>query len=239
MANLPLAFGEILVGAIVLDAGIKGAGIADVVQGKATQAPLPGSGSTSASGSSGGGGSSKIPAGSYTNPFPGAKTGRIDQGVDYTITQALSPGKAKVLVADASNSGWGGGGYLALQLLDGPLAGQVMYIAEGFKPTVKVGQVVNAGAVLGHAIKNPYNGILGNIEAGWANPSNPGQPLAQTLGGYSGDQSEPGLTAGYSFSLFVKALGGIGGEFEGAGAALAHAVEQEFAGSAPAGVPYG
>src|ERR1700746_1016957 len=40
MANLPLAFAEVLVGAIVLDAGVKGDSIANVIRGRATQHPL-------------------------------------------------------------------------------------------------------------------------------------------------------------------------------------------------------
>lgn len=40
MANLPLAFAELLAGGILIDAGIKGASIADVVKGSATAQPL-------------------------------------------------------------------------------------------------------------------------------------------------------------------------------------------------------
>lgn len=42
MANLPLAFAELVVGGIILDAGIKGASVADVVKGQATQNPIAG-----------------------------------------------------------------------------------------------------------------------------------------------------------------------------------------------------
>ena len=84
------------------------------------------------------------------------------------------------------------------------------------------------------------NGVVGNIEAGWANPSSPAQPLAQSLGGYSGDQSQQGLTAGYSFSQFVSSLGGAAGVFQGAGANLAAKIRSLFSGgSIPAGVPFG
>lgn len=42
MANLPLAFIELLGGAVLVDAAIKGASIADVVKGQATQKPITG-----------------------------------------------------------------------------------------------------------------------------------------------------------------------------------------------------
>ena len=98
---------------------------------------------------------------------------------------------------------------------------------------------MNAGDRIGVAVHNPYNTIVGNIEAGWADPSSPGQPLAQSLAGYAGDQSQQALTAGYSFSKFVQALGGVAGVFQGAGAALQKAIMAEFpSGHHPAGVPY-
>lgn len=246
MANLPLAFAELLGGAILLDAAIKGDTIANVVTGKATAHPLPGSqtsqigsgGGASTTGTAAGGQTPNVAPGTYTNPVPGARTGRIDQGVDYTGSQFLAPGKSKILQADASNSGWAGGGYIAAQLLDGPLAGAVYYFAEGISPLVQAGDIVAAGTALGQAATNPYNGAFGNIEAGWANSAGTA-PLAQSLSGYSGDQSIQGLTAGYSFSRFVNALGGVAGVFQGAGAALAGAVRGEWHGlTHPQEVPY-
>lgn len=255
MANLVLAFGEILAAAILLDAGIKGDTIPNVVNGIATQHPLEGASSSSSStstsssagsgpGSSGGsvgaGAAAGAAAGSYVNPVPGASTGRIDQGVDYTLSSQgfLAPGRSKILVATSGDPGWGGGGYIAGQLLDGPLAGQIWYAAEGILPAIAPGSVVNAGQLVGEPVHSPYNGILGNIEAGWTNPSNPRQTLAQSLSGYGGDQSSQALTAGYSFSQFVSALGGVAGEFQGAGVSLEHSIEHEFAGAIPAGVPF-
>jgi biotin carboxyl carrier protein len=178
--------------------------------------------------------------GTYTNPIPGAQSGRIDQGVDYTLSSSgfLAPGKSKVLIANQSDRGWDGGGYLALQLLTGPLAGAVYYVAEGVRPIVHVGQIVDAGQQLVTRSYNPYNGILGNIEAGWATPGNPGQPLSQSQGAYSGDQSQTGLTAGYSFSRFVSSLGGVAGEFQGAGAAIENTITGLFRGGKPNWVPF-
>lgn len=241
MANLVLTFGEVLVGAVVLDAAVKGDSIANVIKGVATSHPLPGAASSSAAGGTitGGGGQTSVAPGTYTNPLPGAQTGRIDQGVDYTGKQFLAPGKSQILVSNQSDSGWGGGGYIAAKLLDGPLAGSVYYFAEGIAPSVKAGQTVAAGTILGIPVSNPFNGLLGNIEAGWADPSSPGRPLAQSLAGYGGDQSTQALTAGFSFSRFVQALGGVAGVFQGAGQSLASAIQGEFSGGqAPAGVPF-
>lgn len=237
MANLVLAFAELLGGAVILDAAIKGDSIGNVVRGTATQNPIGDSSSSSGSPSA------PTSSGTYLNPVPGASTGRIDQGVDYTLSSSgfLAPGRSKILHADASNSGWAGGGYIAAQLLDGPLAGSVYYVAEGVAPAAGItkDKIVAAGTPLVVRVKNPYNGVLGNIEAGWADPSNPTRPLAQSLSGYSGDQSSQALTAGYSFAKFVQAVGGAGGIFQGAGQALAATVKHAFAGATPAGVPYG
>jgi hypothetical protein len=58
------------------------------------------------------------------------------------------------------------------------------------------------------------------------------------MAGWSNDQDVHSLTAGYSFSKFVHALDGPIGTFEGAGGALASAVEGAFSGGHPTGVPY-
>jgi hypothetical protein len=234
MANLVLSFAELLAGVVLMDAAIKGDSITNVIQGKATQHPLT---SNAAAGGSSTGAAS-IDPGTYINPVPGASTGRIDQGVDYTLGPGgfVAPGKSQILVADQSNAGWKGGGYLAAKLLDGPLKNAVYYVAEGISPLVTAGQTVAAGTPLTASVANPYNNLVGNVEAGWANPNSPTVPLAQSLTGYSGDQSRQGLTAGYSFSSFVHALGGVPGVFQGAGQVLAGAIEQAFSTGAEAGV---
>jgi hypothetical protein len=234
MANLVLAFGEILVGAIVLDAGIKGDSIPNVIRGQATQHPL-----TTASAAGAGAGGADPGVGGYVNPVPGASTGRVDQGVDYHLGPQgfLAPGKSQIVYVGAGG-GWGNE-YVAGKLLDGPLAGAVWYIAEA--PAKAAGIVEGAIVKAGQQITPPGSSTGGAVEAGWANPSNPGQTLAQSMPGYppGGDQSTQALTAGYSFSKFIHALGGIAGTFEGAGTALSGAVEQAGSGLiAAAGVPY-
>jgi hypothetical protein len=245
MPNLVLAFAELLAGAVVIDAAIKGDSIANVVRGQATMHPLSGGGSSSSSSStsssSSSGASSSSSVESYVNPVPGAKTGRIDAGVDYTLSSSgfLAPGRSQILQADASNAGWKGGGYIAAKLLDGPLAGAVYYVAEGVKPAAGIikDAIVPAGTQLVTRVTNPYNGTLGNIEAGWASRSTPAVP--QGFVNNTNDQSITALTQGYSFSKFIHALGGPVGTFEGAGGALASAIEHTFQGGAPPGVPYG
>lgn len=183
MANLPLAFAELLVGAIVLDAGIKGASLADVVKGQATQTPLPGNQvSTSSTGSTSVGG---VVGGS--TPFSSnATSSRLDQGQDLTSSIFNAPVAGTVTIADQTNTGWDGGGYIALKLdqpitlADGTVV-KFLYWAEGIAPTVGVGQHVSAGQQIGTPVTNPYNGIVGNIEWGVAGGANGGQPLAQLV----------------------------------------------------------
>lgn len=208
MATLPLAFAELLIGAIVLDAGIKGDSIANVVKGQATSQGMPGS---NTSGSSGGSSTStgtdptaKVTPGSYTNPFPGAAPSRVDQGVDYTITKpVLAPGK---LVIKRVGQIAGFGTYIAGQLLDGPLAGRGVYFAEGLAPAsgVKAGSIINAGQPVADPATGPYG--HGVIESGWADiTSSWYAPLAQGTGGY---QEGTSTAAGASYNRFIHALGG-------------------------------
>jgi hypothetical protein len=236
VANLVLAFGEVLVGAIVLDAGIKGDSIPNVIQGKATQHPLTSSSTAPSSTGSppGATGVTIDPSSGYTNPVPGATTGRVDQGVDYHLGPQgfLAPGNSKIVYTGAGG-GWGNE-YVAGQLLDGPLKGAVWYIAEA--PAKLAGIAEGVIVKAGQQITPAGSSTGGAIEAGWANPSNPGQTLAQSMTGYGGDQSTQALTAGWSFSKFVHGLGGAVGTFEGAGAGLAAAIEQG-AGLAAAGLP--
>jgi hypothetical protein len=237
-----LSFAELLAGAVLLDAAVKGDTIANVIKGTATSHPLPGSSSAGAggagSGAAGAGTSTgAIAPGSYINPVPGATTGRIDQGVDYALGPQgfVAPGRSQIVYVGSGTglSGWGNE-YVAGKLLDGPLTGKIWYIAEA--ASTSAGIAKDAIVQAGQQIVPKGSSTGGAIEAGWANPGNPGNPLAQSLAGYAGDQSRPALTAGYSFSSFVHALGGTPGVFQGAGQALAGAIEQAFSSGALAGV---
>lgn len=137
---------------------------------------------------------------SGTNPFPGATGSRLDQGFDLTGKQFLAPAPSKIVYSSQSVAGWKGGGLVAGQILSGPKAGMVWYMAEGISPTVSVGQQIGAGAQVGVPAMNPYNGLIGNIEAGWANPAAPTQPLAQV-------SSNPSSVA-WDFYNYIRSLGG-------------------------------
>lgn len=154
----------------------------------------------------------------YVNPVGKWSPSRIDAGVDGTLnSQYLAPGNSKILIADAHNSGWAGGGYIAGMFLDGSLKGKVWYVSEGVAPVVPVNAKVSAGQPVAQPVPSPYNGVNGNIETGWAAPSQPGNPLAHTLPGYTGDQSAQGIAAGNSFNRFLVSLGAQPGVVQGDG----------------------
>lgn len=138
--------------------------------------------------------------GKGTNPFPGATGSRLDQGFDLTSQVFRAPADSRILYATNSDPGWKGGGYVAGVVQSGPKRGMVWYMAEGLRPRVVAGQVVKAGTKIADPVPNPYNGYNGNIEAGWANPGNPRQPLAQV------HSNPPGVA--WDFYNWIQSLGG-------------------------------
>lgn len=175
--NLTLLFGAGLAGAILLKYGL--ADVSSAFAGSSTPASAGGSATT---GVQTGSGSNSTPVASHgfpasVNPLPGAQGGRLDQGIDGTGSKFLTPWTGTVVYSNAHDSGWAGGGYVAVQSADDPSL--VWYIAEGIAPLVKQGQHVVAGQNIATPIASPYNGIVGNFEGGLANPNNPRQPLAQ------------------------------------------------------------
>jgi len=204
-----LAFAELLGGAIILDAAIKGDSIANVVKGQATQQPITGS-SSSSGGSAVGSAITGAGKGGYVNPVPGASASRLDEGADYTLSSKgfVAPGRSRIVGTSGS---FFQGGNIWAQFLDGPLAGQYWYVGEGVKPTsgIKPGVIVQAGQRITDSIASPYNGIVGNIEAGFSDAN--GTPLAQSTGGYSEGQT---TAAGVAWNNFVKGLGGAAGRAE-------------------------
>lgn len=182
MANLPLAFGELLAGGVLMVAGATGTSIASTVEGKVTMHPFPNPFGGSGSGGPAQGSGNPMKIGSFpasVNPVPGATGSRLDQGMDGTSSTFLSPWAGKVVYSSSNDPGWAGGGYVAVQSSADP--SKVFYAAEGLTPTVQVGQTVAAGQKIADPATNPYNGIVGNFEIGLANPSSPGQPLAQVI----------------------------------------------------------
>ncbi len=107
----------------------------------------------------------------YVSPFLNATTGRIDQGVDFTGTgPILAVGDAEILQTGAP--GWPEGGGVLYRLLNGPRAGQVIYVFEGIQATVHTGEKVSAGQQVGLFVPG------GSIEMGFANAA--GVPLSHS-----------------------------------------------------------
>lgn len=142
----------------------------------------------------------------YENPLR-AVTGlvpeRIDQGADFSGTGPVYPiGDAVITNAQATNSGWPGGGWITYRLTDGPAAGLYVYVAENVTPTVSVGQAVTPSTV----IANMYQGYYG-IETGWAMPSGyTAESQAPEAGGISGAGPFP-TELGTNFDELLQALG--------------------------------
>jgi murein DD-endopeptidase MepM/ murein hydrolase activator NlpD len=108
----------------------------------------------------------------YVSPFLNATPGRIDMGVDFTGTGPIAAvGNARVLRTGAP--GWPEGGGVLYQLLDGPNAGQIIYVYEGVDATVQAGERVGAGQQI--ATFRPG----GSIEIGFADAA--GAPLSAPI----------------------------------------------------------
>jgi peptidoglycan hydrolase-like protein with peptidoglycan-binding domain len=140
------------------------------------------------------------PSTGYVNPLAHASVTpeRIDAGVDYSGTGTLTAlGGGRVTYVGTSGTGWPGA-FVEYQLLNGPDAGRYVYYAEGVRPAVSVGQVVQAGQAVAYLIRGWSSGI----EIGWGSGVGT-QPLAQKLGEYSFPTA-----AGESFSALIASLGG-------------------------------
>lgn len=196
---LILGFVELLAGVLLLVSGLTSASIAQVAKGQARDVydqnptPTPGADAAAAAGDTSSAGAAATPTnatpsaaawspdkgGFIVNPVPGSVGSRLDQGFDVTGRRFLAPFAGTVVAATPSDPGWAGGGLVAIANALDPA--QIVYFAEGLAPSVSVGQTVTAGESIATPATNPYNGILGNIEFGPANPANPSQPLAQVV----------------------------------------------------------
>lgn len=142
-------------------------------------------------------------SGSYVNPFSGTPTpSRVDEGVDYGGTADVHAiGNAVVdFAGSASAKGWPGTSYIAYTLTDGPRKGKTIFVAEGLTSSVRTGQRLTAGQLVGRLIPGSSTGI----EMGWADPGHSLQPAAQTSGGYKEGFR---TAAGVDFNAFAHALG--------------------------------
>jgi hypothetical protein len=130
----------------------------------------------------------------YVYPISGHTTpGRIDQGQDFVgAGSVLAIGRAKIIRLGAP--GWPEGGGVLYKLLEGPHRGQYVYNYEGLTPTVKAGQIVEAG----QKIANRNAG--GSIELGWANAA--GEPISHAEYTKDGTQTK----GGKHFATFLTEL---------------------------------
>jgi hypothetical protein len=140
----------------------------------------------------------------YVNPLAkitGLGKSRIDMGVDYYGSgDVLAMGDCEVTYSAAVDNGWEGGGAVVYKLLGGAYAGKHIYFAERFRPTVKVGDRLKAGAKIGTMFG-------GSIETGWATGLG-SSTIAASLGQQgTGDAGEVESPAGASFNRFLVACG--------------------------------
>jgi hypothetical protein len=147
-------------------------------------------------------------SGSYTNPFAHIQNlvpERIDMGVDYSGTGpvvALGSGR----VFNTNGGGWPGGVFIGITLDSGPYAGKPYFIAECVKPTVQVGQHVQAG----QQIADMYDCGSG-IETGWASGTADETLAASLHQQAAGDPGGWSSAAGVSFDKVLVAAGAPSG----------------------------
>jgi hypothetical protein len=156
-----------------------------------------------------------LPPLGYVNPLAriaNLQPKRIDQGVDYGGTgPLLAVGSGTIRLT--SEAGWPGGAFIVLQLDQGQFRGQLVYYAENVTPTVRVGQHVSAGDVVG-ILHDAYP----NLEIGWAGGGvfggKLGDALARTEGAVNGVEGSS-TAVGVNFNQFLVSLGAPGGIQQG------------------------
>jgi hypothetical protein len=141
-----------------------------------------------------------LSGGGYQFPFLSYTWGRTDMGVDFTGSGPINAiGNARIIQTGAA--GWPNGGAgpagqgVLYRLLDGPRAGQIIFVYEGITPTVHAGETV----VAGQRIATFYPGS--SIEIGFSDAN--GRPLAAPTY-YEGKVTEWGL----KMRSFLTSLGG-------------------------------
>lgn len=169
---------------------------------------------TTASSSCSGSGSASVDG--YKNPFRDLKNSgplRLDGGLDYGGPSGSGPvyavGNAKVVLVQASGSGWPGvpGSYTVYQLTDGAAQGKYIYIAEDCTPKVKVGDVITPDTVVcDYVQKDAF------LEIGWSEGGNQYIKWSD----YPGHGSESyASNSGQDISKFLVKLGTPAGLVQG------------------------
>lgn len=139
----------------------------------------------------------------YINPLPYVTAwGRTDQGVDAGMpvgAPIVAPGPVKILAIEPD---WFAGQPLVyFELLNGPDAGRVQYVAEQITDIAKPGLVLQQGQVIARFAKTGTD-----IEYGWSTPN--GITLAVVTSGYEEGQITP---AGRNIRAWLNALGANAG----------------------------
>jgi hypothetical protein len=135
----------------------------------------------------------------YVDPLQYVTTWeRTDQGVDAQLpvgAPILAPGPVKIL---AVISGWYAGQPLVyFELLNGPDAGKVQYVAEQITDIARPGSILTQGETIARFAKSGTG-----IEYGWSTPS--GITLAVATTGYEEGQITP---AGRAIRSWLNSLG--------------------------------
>lgn len=127
---------------------------------------------------------------------------RTDQGVDAQMpvgAPILAPGSVKILAIEPN---WYAGQPLVyFELLDGPDAGRVQFVAEEITNIAGAGKILQRGQVIAR-----YAPTGTGIEYGWSTPD--GITLAKATTGYEEGQVTP---AGRSIREWLNALGANAG----------------------------
>jgi hypothetical protein len=127
---------------------------------------------------------------------------RTDQGVDANMpvgAPILAPGRVKILAVEPN---WYAGQPLVYwELLDGPDAGRVQYVAEEITDIARPGLILQQGQVIAR-----YAASGTGIEFGWSTPN--GTTLAVATTGYEEGQVTP---AGRAIRDWLNSLGANAG----------------------------
>ncbi len=142
----------------------------------------------------------------YIDPLPYVNHWeRTDQGVDANMpvgSPIVAPGEVKIL--DVEPNWYAGQPLVYFELLNGPQAGQVQYVAEEITSIAYPGTVLSQGQVIARYAKTGTG-----IEYGWSTPN--GITLAVATTGYEEGQITP---AGRYMRAWLNSLGaGAGPDF--------------------------
>jgi hypothetical protein len=140
----------------------------------------------------------------YINPLQFVTTWeRTDQGVDAVLpvgAPILAPGPIKILAIEPN---WYAGQPLVYwELLNGPDAGKVQFVAEEITGIARPGSILQQGQVIARFATSGTG-----IEFGWSTPN--GTTLARATTGYEEGQITP---AGRAIRAWLNALGANAGK---------------------------